>query len=326
MEILQWPRPDAPEVILGADFLRSHRVFVSRAQGKVYFSYAGGQIFPATPGLECDDNLRREMSEEDLDHAIAADPRNAKALLRRALRRAGKDRAGALADLDEAIRLEPANGVAYQARMQLRAGMNDLAGALADSDAAMADGMRSSRLLAFRAGLFMRMHDTGRAVHELDEALLIDPRDESLLRSRGRLHFQEGRFEAAENDFKSVLALRPTPLDPVWYAISRERRGLQERAALEAGLAKLSGEAWPAPIMRYLLGAIDEQALMAAAATGDEKKQREQQCEARFYLAEHFIANGRREEARGLLAKARDECPRDFIEYQGALSELAALK
>jgi len=78
--------------------------------------------------------------------------------------------------------------------------------------------------------------------------------------------------------------------------------------------------------MRYLLGTIDEQALMAAAATGDEKKRREQQCEARFYAAERFLAKGRRDEARPLLEKARDECPRDFIEYHSAVNELAAFR
>jgi predicted aspartyl protease len=43
-----------PEVILGTDFLRTHRVLVSRSQRKVYFSYLGGVVFPATPGKDCD--------------------------------------------------------------------------------------------------------------------------------------------------------------------------------------------------------------------------------------------------------------------------------
>ena len=45
--------PDAgtlPQMLLGADFLRSHRVLVSRSQGKMYFTYEGGTVFPgATP-------------------------------------------------------------------------------------------------------------------------------------------------------------------------------------------------------------------------------------------------------------------------------------
>ncbi|MGZ6011291.1 MAG: hypothetical protein ACXWK0_05605, partial [Caulobacteraceae bacterium] len=42
--------PDArtdklPQVVLGADFFRSHRVYISREQKKMYFSYMGGVLF-----------------------------------------------------------------------------------------------------------------------------------------------------------------------------------------------------------------------------------------------------------------------------------------
>ena len=36
---------DRPEMVLGADFARSHRIYVSRDQKKVYFSYVGGVMF-----------------------------------------------------------------------------------------------------------------------------------------------------------------------------------------------------------------------------------------------------------------------------------------
>jgi len=42
-----------PEVILGTDFLRRHRVLVSRSQRKVYFSYSGGKVFPEVKASEC---------------------------------------------------------------------------------------------------------------------------------------------------------------------------------------------------------------------------------------------------------------------------------
>jgi hypothetical protein len=34
-----------PEVILGADFARSHRIYISASQKKMYFSYVGGVMF-----------------------------------------------------------------------------------------------------------------------------------------------------------------------------------------------------------------------------------------------------------------------------------------
>jgi lipoprotein NlpI len=64
-------------------------------------------------------------------------------------------------------------------------------------------------------------------------------------------------------------------------------------------------------------------AMAVAAAGGKERKGRE--CEARYYAAERLIAQKSLGEARGLLEKARDECPRDYIEYREAVAELSKL-
>jgi predicted aspartyl protease len=37
------------EMLLGADFLHSHRVLIARSQGKLYFTYAGGTVFARPP-------------------------------------------------------------------------------------------------------------------------------------------------------------------------------------------------------------------------------------------------------------------------------------
>lgn len=42
-----------PDMLLGADFLRSHRVLVSYSQRRMYFSYTGGTVFPTEPGKPC---------------------------------------------------------------------------------------------------------------------------------------------------------------------------------------------------------------------------------------------------------------------------------
>lgn len=39
----------APQMLLGADFFRSHRIFFSREQRKVYISYQGGPVFASPP-------------------------------------------------------------------------------------------------------------------------------------------------------------------------------------------------------------------------------------------------------------------------------------
>jgi clan AA aspartic protease (TIGR02281 family) len=46
---------DVPSMLLGADFIKAHRIYIARGQGKLYFTYNGGRIFDlpaaaATPG------------------------------------------------------------------------------------------------------------------------------------------------------------------------------------------------------------------------------------------------------------------------------------
>src|SRR5258708_3173554 len=161
-------RKGPPDVILGTDFLRSHRVFVARSQGKVYFSYAGGLIFPATPALDCDDRLMGKDVQEALaayDQAIAKNPADSKALLNRAaLRLRDRDANGALSDLDAVLRIEPDNAVALGTRAGARAALKDYDGALADADSAIANGMRTAQMYVYRAGLRRAQGDYKRAI------------------------------------------------------------------------------------------------------------------------------------------------------------------
>jgi predicted aspartyl protease len=39
-------RTSGPDVLLGFDFMRTHRMFVSNAQKKIFFTYEGGSVFP----------------------------------------------------------------------------------------------------------------------------------------------------------------------------------------------------------------------------------------------------------------------------------------
>jgi predicted aspartyl protease len=40
---------ETPDMLLGADFFLSHRIYVARSQGKIYFSYVGGPVFRLKP-------------------------------------------------------------------------------------------------------------------------------------------------------------------------------------------------------------------------------------------------------------------------------------
>jgi hypothetical protein len=44
-----------PQMVLGVDFLRAHRVLVARSQGRMYFTYVGGTVFPPGAAKGCQD-------------------------------------------------------------------------------------------------------------------------------------------------------------------------------------------------------------------------------------------------------------------------------
>ena len=246
-------------MILGSDFLRSHHVLISRSQRKVYFTYTGGRVFPAMPSIDCDELPRVKNTPEAiaaLDQAIAANPRDAKSLFARAVPRMRDNPAGARADLDTVIALEPSNALAHSTRSALRFNQQDYAGALADSDVAISLGIRTVAIYVRRGDMRHALGDSQGALAELDEAVRLDPHDPYALQNRGHFLFAEGRFEAAERDFVTVLAMRPHGFDTLWLSLARERRGLDNHAAVEQGLKPLNDE-WPAPILKYLLGGID---------------------------------------------------------------------
>src|SRR5436190_5601828 len=77
-----------------------------------------------------------------------------------------------------------------------------------------------------------------------------------------------------------------------------------------------------APVIDFLLGNSDPDALLKAAEHTDAKIRRGQVCEAEFYIGEWHLLNLRLKEAGDLLSRAEKSCPKAFVEYEGAVAEL----
>ena len=56
----------APDMLLGADFLRSHRVLIAHSQRKIYFTHAGGTVFQVEAPQSCDEIERREAEKRQV--------------------------------------------------------------------------------------------------------------------------------------------------------------------------------------------------------------------------------------------------------------------
>ena len=122
-------------MLLGADFLRSHRVLVSHSQRKLYFTYLGGPVFQSREPSTSKDPDR---AIADYDAAIQSDPQNAAAYFHRANAwHVKKDYDRAIADYDASIRIEPNRASVLANRGRAKVAKGDYAQGIADATRAI---------------------------------------------------------------------------------------------------------------------------------------------------------------------------------------------
>jgi tetratricopeptide (TPR) repeat protein/predicted aspartyl protease len=116
------------DMLLGADFFLSHRIYVSASTHRVFFTYNGGHVF----------DLGAKTAAQPVADASPDTPTDAAGFRRRAsASTARQDYAAAAADLTRAIELEPDDAESYYQRGLARWQSGDSAEAATDFDAAL---------------------------------------------------------------------------------------------------------------------------------------------------------------------------------------------
>ena len=153
--------PGAHDMLVGVDFFLSHRVYVSKQQSRMYFTYNGGPVFAR--------NLGEHADTAAADAAASA----AQALTADALARRGEaslsrgDLAGALADIDRACALEPTDAGHFWARARVRFAMDQQDDALPDLDTALRLDPALAEPRLMRARLREHLHQHELALEDL---------------------------------------------------------------------------------------------------------------------------------------------------------------
>jgi tetratricopeptide (TPR) repeat protein len=148
------------DMLLGADFFLSHRIYVANSQRKLYFTYNGGPVFDLSGGAVDPAGARGEGEPKDADgfsrrgsafaarqlfaraiedftRACELDPTEARYFYERGLvYRDDKQASSALADFDHALQLRPDFVAARLARAEVQLQNGDKAAAGADLDTA----------------------------------------------------------------------------------------------------------------------------------------------------------------------------------------------
>jgi tetratricopeptide (TPR) repeat protein/predicted aspartyl protease len=156
---------DTTDMLLGADFFLSHRIFVSKSQNKLYFTYNGGPVF----NLKTAAQPAPDAPVGSDDHKTTEEHLDAAALVRRGAASAGRrDFEHALADLTRASELEPSNADYIFLRGQVYLQKGDTDKGLADVDRTLALKPDYVRALMTRAELRIAANKPTEARADLD--------------------------------------------------------------------------------------------------------------------------------------------------------------
>ena len=202
---------EAADMLLGADFFLSHRVFVSNSQHRVYFTYNGGPVFrldrpPAAAQAKVDPEPAAgagAAKDPDAPGDAAGFTRRGSAF---ASRRAFPE---AIADYSRAIELEPAVAQHYFDRAMARLNARQPVLAMADLDQALKLKPDDAHSLEARGALYASRGDFTRAQVDLDAALLAAPQDGNLSMHVAVINERAGRFAAAIGQYDAWIAAHP---------------------------------------------------------------------------------------------------------------------
>lgn len=152
----------------------------------------------------------------DMDEAIKLQPKYAGFFINRAfLRYKLDDYFGAMADYDYAIELDPLSGVAYFNRGLLRSEVHDVNNAIDDFTKVLELSPDDCRALYNRAILYNEIREYKKALADLNRVIDTYPDFAGAYYLRSEIYHANGDLRKAEADYKRSTALARTPVPVV---------------------------------------------------------------------------------------------------------------
>jgi len=225
----------------------------------------------------------------------------------------------AILDLDQALRLNPSFSEALSNRGFAWFHKGDFDRAAKDFDEAIHMDLSNAEAFKRRGFLLARKGSHQLAKYDFDQAIRLKPDDGIAIFNRGLEEFNLGDFAAAHQDF---AALNPAPYPALWLYLSQARTGQAGRAELAGKAATIDLKVWPGPVINLYLGRATAVSVLAAAKSTNPSKDREQHCEAFFYLGQQALIDGRQSEANRLFQRTLETGIISFVEYTAAKAEL----
>lgn len=261
----------------------------------------------------------------DFNEAIRLNPQGADAYYNRGMawgKKGNFDKA--TANLYETLHLNPKYARAYGDLGVIWQIKGDYDKAIANYNEAIRLNPRLATAFNNRGVVWYDKGEYDKAIVDYNEAIRLNPKYAYAFKNRGIIWFLQGRFEQASIDFAQTLTLDPrSAYVAIWLYLSRARQS--DRNAMTELRANTKGVAsgtWPDPVISMFLGEISPEAANTKATDASAEVRKREICEADYYVGEWYLLKHGKKQARALFRKAQNECSRDKNEYAGAVAEL----
>ncbi len=193
---------DGVDMLLGADFFLSHRVYVANSQRRLFFTYNGGPVFNLDSRTTTLDARDQTPKASPAPAVGAADPTDADGFSRRgAAFDSRQDYLHALADFDRACQMAPTQYRYFYQRGMTRLHNSQPLLAMADFDQALKLKPDDVESLLIRAELRLAGGGKADVVADLDVAAQIVAKESNLRLRIARLYGEAGAFDLAVKQY-----------------------------------------------------------------------------------------------------------------------------
>lgn len=186
----------------------------------------------------------KDRAIADYDQAIKLNPNNANIYNNRGIAWSDKGEVGrAISDYDQAIRLDPKSAAAYDNRGNAWDAKGDRDRAIADYDQAIRLNPRNAKAYYNRAYTRLSKGENDRAIADFDQFISLNPNFAPAYNNRGTARLSAGDLERAITDFDEAIKMLPKESISYW------NRGRAKFA--QADFAAASGDFMQAAVLGH---------------------------------------------------------------------------
>lgn len=207
------------DMLLGADFFLSHRIFISRSQHMAYITYNGGPVFRLERIPNAPQNGTVALDPKALEHDVGAPAASAPTLTADEYSRRGsasaarRDFAAAIGDFGRAIELEPANPRHYFDRATAHQAARQPLLAMADFDQTLKLKPDHQQALLARGEMFLNRRQIERARTDFNDAIKVARADDTSRLRVADAYLRAGFADDAITDLDAWMVEHPRDKD-----------------------------------------------------------------------------------------------------------------